>query len=85
MAKQEVLEARHPDYTPNKLFKENCEDVHCKENTRVKSLTLPAANTEIIKQNVIALTISCFLLKENSHDSVLIMHEIQLAAFIKML
>ena len=31
------------------------------------------------------VTISCFLLKENSHDSVLIMHEIQLAAFIKML
>ena len=54
MAKQEVLEARHPDYTPNKLFKENCEDIHCKENTRVKSLTLPAANTEVIKQNVIA-------------------------------
>lgn len=51
---REVLEARHPDYTPNKLFKENCEDVHCKENTRVKSLNLPAANTEFIKQNVIS-------------------------------
>ena len=34
---REVLDARHPNYTPNKLFKENCEDVCCKENTRLKA------------------------------------------------
>ena len=60
MAKQEVLEARHPDYTPNKLFKENCEDIHCKENIRVKSLTLPAANTAAVTTVVTVYILGSF-------------------------